>query len=49
MGYSAEERADIMNAINDALEPLGYEAVGYVDIGVFLKVLITRGDVDEVR
>lgn len=35
-----EKVADILNAINDALEPLGFQAVGYDNICEFLTVMI---------
>ena len=34
--------ADIMNAINDALEGTEFEAVGYDNTGVWLQVIIDR-------
>ena len=39
--------ADIMNAINDALEGIGYEACGYENKELYLTVMIEkRKDVD---
>ena len=37
-----EDVADIMNAINDAIENIGYEAVGYDNSGIFLNIIIGR-------
>ena len=38
----ADAIANIMNAINDAILPLGYVAVGYDNTNVFLNVLIDK-------
>ena len=41
--FTAEERADIMNAINEVLDKLGCVAVGYDDTnGVWLDVFIQK-------
>lgn len=37
-----ENIADILNAINTALEGLGYVAVGYDNTGEYLTVLIDK-------
>ena len=37
-----EDIADVLNAINNALEETAYEAVGYDNTGYFLQVLIDR-------
>ena len=42
MENCAEERADIMNAINDALEDTDYVAVGYDNTGTFLTVILDK-------
>ena len=36
------EIAEIMNRINDELEETGYEAIGYDNTGMFLKIIIDR-------
>ena len=41
--FDADERADIMNAINDTLDDMGYVAVGYDDTnGVWMDVFIQK-------
>ena len=41
--FTAEERADILNAINEVLDDMGYIAVGYEDTnGVWLDVFIQK-------
>ena len=37
-----EDVAEIMNAINEALEKIGYVATGYDNTGVFLQVIIDK-------
>ena len=37
-----EDVAKIMNAINEALEKIGYVATGYDNTGVFLLVMIDK-------
>jgi hypothetical protein len=40
---TAGERADVLNAINDTLEPFGLEVCGYEDLdGTFFNVVIWR-------
>lgn len=41
--FTADERADIMNAINKVLDSMGYVAVGYDDTsGAWMDVFIQR-------
>ena len=42
-----EDVADILNTINDALEKMGYVAVGYDNTGILLDVLIDRKERDD--
>ena len=42
MENCAEEMAEIMNKINDALEDTDYVAVGYDNTGEFITVIIDR-------
>jgi len=37
-----EDVAKIMNRINEALNDIGFVAVGYDNTGIFLKVLIEK-------
>lgn len=34
-----DERADVLNAVNDTLEKFGLEACGYEDDGTFFNIL----------
>ena len=40
IGVKQEDVARILNAINDAIEDIGYEAIGYDNTKDFLTVLI---------
>ena len=41
--FTSDEKADILNAINEAIENMGYVAVGYDDTnGVWMNVMIQR-------
>ena len=42
MSVEQNKVADIMNAINDALEEYNYEAVGYDNTGEMLVVVIEK-------
>ncbi len=42
--FSPKEIAAIMNAVNDAVDALGYVAVGYDNTGMFLSVIIDTKD-----
>ena len=42
MSIEQNKIADIMNAINNALEKYGYEAVGYDNTGEMLVVVIEK-------
>ena len=39
--------ANIMNAINDAINDLGYVAVGYENTRIFLNIIIERNNLVE--
>ena len=42
-----EDIANIMNAINDAINNLGYVATGYENINTFLNIIIEPNDVSK--
>ena len=42
-----EAIANIMNTINDAINGLGYVAVGYENTNTFLNIIIEPNDVSE--
>ena len=42
-----EDIATIMNAINDAINDLGYVAVGYENTHMFLNIVIERNNLVE--
>ena len=42
-----EAVANIMNAINDAINDLGYVAVGYEKTHTFLNIIVERNDLME--
>lgn len=39
---TAEERADVLNAVNEVLEKFGLEVCGYEDDGTFFNILTWR-------
>ena len=39
---TADERADVLNAVNDTLEKFGLEVCGYEDDGAFFNILTWR-------
>lgn len=39
---TADERADVLNAVNDTLEKFGLEICGYEDDGTFFNILTWR-------
>ena len=41
-GVPQKDVAEIMNVINEALEKLGYVAIGYDNTDVFLHVIIDK-------
>ena len=42
-----EAIANIMNTINDAINDLGYVAIGYDNTNTFLNIIIEPNDVSE--